>query len=65
MFNLEKFKKQAFYDGSKALIHNQTRCMQNCFKTQMETLGSAQKAWETCKDEYAKSNENDWSLKYS
>jgi len=65
-FNLSKFRKQAFYDGAKAAIHSQTRCLMNCYKGNMEKGQGAQEAWQGCIKEYneAKSN-NDWYVKYA
>ena len=64
-FNLQKFQKQAFYEGAKAQIHNQSRCMMNCYKSKLEKGNGAQKAWQSCVDEYNNSKDSDWSLKYS
>ena len=68
-FNLKTFRKQAFYDGAKGQITNQSRCMMNCFKSKMEngkTKGEAQESWFGCLEEYntAKSK-SDWAIKYS
>lgn len=65
-FNLSKITKQAFYDDGKGLIQKQTRAMMNCWKAKMESgkMG-AQEAYMSCVEEYQKSKENDWGLKYA
>ena len=65
-FNLKSFRKQAFYEGGKGQVTQQSRCMMNCWKSKMEKSGKAQESWSKCLEEYntAKSK-SDWSIKYS
>ena len=65
-FNLKAFRKQAFYEGAKAQIHIQSRCMMNCFKSKMGGKSGAQESWFSCLDEYNKDNKSGkWSQTYS
>lgn len=64
-FNLAKFEKQASYDSAKGLIQAQTRAFMNCYKMKMDKGMGAWEAWKSCSEEYNKSAQSDWSIKYS
>lgn len=64
-FNLSKFQKTANYDDGRGLMMKQTRCFQNCQKAKLESGMGAQKAWDSCRDEFQKSGGGEWALKYS
>lgn len=65
-FNLNRFRKQAFYEGGKGQVTTQTRCMMNCYKVKREAGKSAQEAWQNCLDEYNEPKSNSkWAEKYS
>jgi len=67
-FNLKTFRKQAFYEGGKGQITNQSRCLMNCYKFQRENnkKSGAQEAWQNCLNEYNDDKKSgNWSSKYS
>lgn len=68
-FNLKSFlTKQASYEGLQGYWSAQSRAWCNCFKQKLEASKdkSAQKAWQTCLDEYNKDAGNtSWALKYA
>jgi hypothetical protein len=64
-FNLNKFKKTAYYDDAKAIMQNQTRSMMNCYKAKLDSGMSANDALDSCLKEYQDSNSSKWSFKYA
>ena len=64
-FNLNQFRKQAFYDDGKGQVQRQTRAMMNCYKAKLASGMSAQKAWEGCLTEYNTGDKADWATKYA
>ena len=64
-FNLQKFRKQAFYDDGRGLSQQMTRACMNCQKAKREKGMEAQEAWFQCLEEYNNQKNGEWSLKYS
>jgi len=55
-FNLNKFQKQAFYEGARGYSLRNSRCWPNCLKEKMNGKNKSQhEAYEGCLGEY-----NDW-----
>ena len=63
-FNLDKFRRQAYYEDAQALTKGQTRNWMNCYKSKVANGVAAQKAIESCMAEYQDLNDGDWSFKY-
>jgi len=57
-FNLNKFKKTAFYDDGRGSMLGLTRAFSNCYKEKVKKMGP-QEAWESCKDEFQNANSKD------
>jgi hypothetical protein len=64
-FNLDNFRKQAYYDDAKGLMQSESRAWMNCYKTKVSAGVSPQEAINSCMEEYQKKNSNDWSMKYA
>lgn len=65
VFNLSKFRKQAYNDDGRGLVQKQTRAFMNCYKTKMSSGKGAHDAWMSCLEEYQNSNNSDWGMKYA
>ena len=64
-FNLNKFRKKAFYEDGKGQVQRQTRAMMNCYKAKLASGMSAQESWAGCLEEYNIGNKADWATKYA
>lgn len=65
-FNLKKYlEKQANYEDGRGLMQKQTRAMQLCIKSKMDSGMGGQEASQSCIEEYNKSQTNDWGTKYA
>ena len=64
-FNLNSFRKKAYYEDAKGLMQGQSRSWMNCYKSKVAGGMAAQKAIESCMAEYQKTNSMDWSLKHA
>ncbi len=65
VFNLSKFKRQAYYEDAKGLMQTQSRSWMNCYKVKVDAGMNPQKAIDGCMDEYQSLNKNDWAVKYA
>lgn len=66
IFNLNSFRKQAFYDDSRGYWNKQERACQNCYKKKSDEGLMPQEAWFACLKEYqTSSSKGDWALSYS
>ena len=64
-FNLDSFKRQAYYEDAKGLAQSESRAWMNCYKIKVSSGISPQKAIASCMEEYQNKNKNDWSKKYA
>jgi len=67
VFNLSKFRKQAFYEDDRGYWTKQERACQNCYKKKVDEGAQPQEAWYNCLEEYQSGNIDDakWALSYS
>ena len=65
VFNLDKFRKQAYYEDAKGLMQNQSRSWMNCYKMKVDAGISPHEAITACMDEYQSRGKGDWALKYA
>jgi len=66
VFNLKQYVKKAFYDDSRGYWNSQTRAWQNCYKQKCNGKVGPQDAWNSCLEEYQKTeNKGKWLLDYS
>jgi hypothetical protein len=66
VFNLKKFRKQAFYQGARGGAQEATRAKQVCYKCKYDEGKSPQEAWDECDSEYNEAEDKgQWVLKYS
>jgi hypothetical protein len=66
IFNLKQYTIKAFYDDDRGLMQGQTRAMQNCYKQQCDKKKQPQEAWNTCLEEYNKTEDKGkWVLNYA
>jgi len=63
VFNLKKFRRQAFYEGAKGQATKETRSLMNCYKAKLDSGASAQEAWSSCANEY--NEKTGWATKYA
>jgi hypothetical protein len=65
-FNLKKWMRQAFYDDARGHMQSQTRAWMNCYKQKCDKKKGPQEAWNTCLEEYQKTeNKGKWMLDYA
>jgi hypothetical protein len=65
VFNLSKFRKQAYYEDAKGLMQTQSRSWMNCYKMKVDAGISPQKAINGCISEYQTLSKGDWAVKYA
>jgi len=65
VFNLEKFRRMAYYEDAKALMTGQTRNWMNCYKVKVTAGIAPQKAFFSCLSEYQDLSDGDWFFKYA
>lgn len=65
-FNLNTFRKQAFYEDDRGYWVKQERACQNCYKKKVDEGLQPQQAWGNCLEEYQNTEDKaKWSLSYS
>jgi len=51
-FNLNTFRKKAFYEGIQGYWNDQTKACQVCYKYKYDEGKTPQEAWQECIEEY-------------
>jgi len=64
-FNLNSFRKKAYYEDAKGLMQGQSRGWMNCYKSKVADGISPQEAINSCMKEYQDQTKSNWSEKYA
>lgn len=64
-FNLDTFRKKAYYEDAKGLMQTQSRSWMNCYKMKVDAGITPQKAIDSCMSEYQTLDNGDWAFKYA
>ena len=64
-FNLNSFRKKAYYEDAKGLMQGQSRAWMNCYKIKVSSGISPQEAINSCMEEYQDQSKSNWSVKYA
>jgi hypothetical protein len=65
VFNLNSFRRKAYYEDAQALMRGQTRNWMDCYKSKVSSGMAPQKAICSCMEEYQTLSNGDWSFKYA
>jgi hypothetical protein len=65
VFNLNSFRKQAYYEDAKGLMQTQSRTWMNCYKIKVDSGINPQKAISSCMEEYQTLSNGNWAFKYA